>query len=142
MDTAPGLRAPGFPGENFLRMVFSRDTFEQKPIGRDSATALAVQGVVAVVLSLAAAVAAVVPTWRPRQWDPSRVYPALVGLAVIGGILVDQATGGAWNRSVVLAAPCVVCLRRFPVAVLAVTVLVVGSLAALMGHAFFGGLLV
>lgn len=141
MDTSPGLRAPGFPGENFLRTVFSRDSFEQKPIGRSAATVLAVQAALSVVLAAASAVVAAVG-WHRRDRNPFVVYPALVGLAVVGGIMVDQATGGAWNRSVVLAAPCVLCFRRLPFPVLAVAVVVVGAVTTLMSHAFFGGLLV
>ena len=140
MDAAPGLRGRGFPGEGFLRMVLSRNTPEQRPIGRGGAIVLAVQGVLAVVLTVVAAVLTAVG-WR-RDRTPDVVYPALVGLAVIGGILVDQAIGGAWNRSVVLAAPCVLCLRRLPLPVLVVTTLAVGAVTALMSRSYFGGLLV
>jgi hypothetical protein len=66
----------------------------------------------------------------------------MVGLAVIGGIMVDQATGGAWNRSVVLAAPCVLGLRRLPWPVLAGAVVVAGTLAALIAYTYFNGSLI
>ncbi len=141
METSPGLRAKGVPGEDFLRLVFSRTTFEQRQIGRGSAVVLALQGVVAVVLAVASAVIAATGG-RLRRWDPLRVYPAMVGLAVIGGIMVDQATGGAWNRSVVLAAPCVLGLRRLPWPVLAGAVVVAGTLAALIAYTYFNGSLI
>jgi len=99
MDSSPGLRAPGFPGENFLRLVFSRNTFEQKPIGRGSAVALAAQGVVALVLPVRRPVVAT--GRRLRRWNPTLVYPALVGLASSAGswwTRPPEARGtGAWR---------------------------------------------
>ncbi len=141
MDTAPGLRARGFPGQDFLRLVFTHDTFEQRNIGPARAALLAAQAVVAVVLAGASAVALAVG-WPRAGRDPGRLYPALVGLAVIGGILVDQATGGAWNRSVVLAAPCVVGLRRLPLPVLVVAVVVAGTVTALLSFSYFKNTLI
>ena len=112
MDAAPGLRAKGFPGEDFLRLVFTHHTDEQRHLGRFGAGVLAVQGVLAVALT---AVAAVLGIRHRRGRDGTAgLYAALVGVAVIVGIMVDSATGGAWNRSVVLAAPAVVCFRRLP----------------------------
>ena len=70
------------------------------------------------------------------------LYAALVGVAVIVGIMVDSATGGAWNRSVVLAAPVVVCLRRLPAPVLVIVLVVVGTTTALMSRFFFNGTLI
>ncbi len=141
MDTAPGLRARGFPGQDFLRLVFRRDTFEQRNIGRPGAALLAGQAVVAVVLAGASAGLAAVG-WRRDGPEPSRIYPALVGLAVVVGILVDQATGGAWNRSVVLAAPCVVGLRRLPLPVLVVAVVAMGTITALLSYSYFKNTLI
>ena len=47
------------------------------------------------------------------------------------------ANGGAWNRSVLLAAPCVVCLRGMPLPVLCVLLVVVGATSAVISQYFF-----
>ena len=49
---------------------------------------------------------------------------------------------GAWNRSVVLAAPSVLCLRRWPILVLVVLVVVVGAITTLVSQYFFNNTLV
>jgi hypothetical protein len=134
MDSGPGLRARGFPGEDYLRLVFTHHTNEQRRLGRFGGAVLAVQGVAALLLVAWAAASAV---GRNRRQDAARLYPALVGVAVIIGIMVDAANGGAWNRSVLLAAPCVVCLRRVPLPVLCVVVVVVGATSAVISHYFF-----
>jgi hypothetical protein len=134
MDSGPGLRARGFPGEDYLRLVFTHHTNEQRRLGRFGGAVLAVQGVAALVLVAGAAASAV---GRNRRRQAAQLYPALVGVAVIIGIMVDAANGGAWNRSVLLAAPCVVCLRRMPLPVLCVLVVVVGATSAVISQYFF-----
>jgi hypothetical protein len=141
MDDTPALRTKGFPGEDFLRLVFSRHTSEQQAIGRFGGAVLAVQGVLTVGL-VAAAAGTCVRAWRRHRLDALELYPALVGVGVVVGVLVDSATGGAWNRSVVLAAPCVVCLRRLPLPVLGAVLVVVGTTTALISHYFFSGTLI
>jgi hypothetical protein len=141
MDSQRGLDAKGFPGQDFLRLIFTQNTVEQKLIGRFGGAVLAVQGAVAVSLSGAAAVVAAL-AWRRKGRDPALLYPALVGIAVVLSVLLLAANGGAWNRSVVLAAPCVICLRRVPLPVLCAIVAVVGITTALISRSFFVGSLV
>jgi hypothetical protein len=139
MDSGPGLQVSGLPAQDFLRLVFKRHTFEQVQIGRPEGDVLAVQGVVAVLVTLGAGVAAA--TRRARR-DASMVYPALASIAVVLGLLIDSAKAGSWNRSVVLAAPSVLCLRRLPMAVLISLMVVIGVTTALISHTFFAWTLV
>ena len=57
-------------------------------------------------------------------------------------VLVLNANGGAWNRSAVLAAPCVLCLRRLPMPLLVLLVAVIAVTTAFVSRAFFAGTLV
>jgi len=140
IDTGPGLDAHGFPGENFIRLVVQRDTVEQNYIGSTAAIALAFQGLLAVGTMLLAT------CWTVKHWVRSRalddVYPAAVGLAVVLSVALLSANGGAWNRSIVLAAPCVLCVRRLPWPALAVLVVATGVTTAFVSRAFFAGTLV
>jgi hypothetical protein len=70
-----------------------------------------------------------------------QLYPALTGI-IVAASLVVVSTGGAWNRSIVLAAPCVVCLRKTPLPLLSGIIVLVGTCAALIAHPFFENLLV
>jgi len=140
MDTGPSLRAGGFFGESFLRL-FTEHTDEQKKLGGFGAAALATQGALAFVLSVGAAVVAAFG-WRGKRKDVADLYPAIVGFAVVFGIIWDAANGGAWNRSVVLAAPCIVCLRRLPLPVLCVVVAIVGATTVAVSHYFFSNALI
>jgi hypothetical protein len=140
VNTGPGLDTHGFPGEIWIRLVVQRDTAEQRRIGTSAADALAVQGLLAVVM-MAVATARTGWTWvETRVVDD--VYPAAVGLAVVVSVLLISATGGAWNRSVVLAAPCVICLRRLPFPLLALLVVISAVTTAFVSRAFFAGTLV
>jgi hypothetical protein len=116
----------GFPGQPFL-----------KRFGRD---ALSFQAVLALALVGSAFVLTAVG-WMRKARDASRVYPAMVGVVVILGLFVADHVG-IWNRSVVLAAPCVVCLRRLPLPLLLVMVAVVGATSAVVSHYFFNFTLV
>ena len=140
-DSQSDLVATGFPGQEFLRLIFTRTTFEQRSIGSFGGAVLGVQGVLTVLLTIWAAVRTTVG-WRQGDRSPNSVYPALVGLAVMLSVLFYGATGGAWNRSVVLAAPCVVCLRGMRLGWLLGTVAVVGVTTALISRYFFAGTLV
>jgi hypothetical protein len=140
VNTGPGLDTGGVPGTGFLRLVLHRNTAEQRRIGATAADALAVQGLLAVLLASAAAVRAAWAWLRTRA--EGDVYPAAVGLAVVVGILMLSATGGAWNRSVVLAAPSVICLRKVPFPLLVLLVGVTAVTTALVSRAFFAGTLV
>ncbi len=70
------------------------------------------------------------------------IYPALAGVAVVVLVLFHAANGGAWNRSIVLAAPAIVCLRRIPLPLLWAVVAIVGVITALLSRSFFANTLV
>jgi len=140
LDTGPGLDANGFPGDYLFHLVIQRDTEEQNLIGREAALALALQGLIAVATVLLSTFVTAGSWAKARIVDD--VYPAAVGLAVVLSIVLLSANGGAWNRSVVLAAPCVVCLRRLPWPLLALIVAVSGLTTAFVSRAFFAGTLI
>ena len=123
IDSQPPLVAKGFPGQDFLRLIFTRTSAEQRPIGSFGGVVLAVQGVLAVLLTAGSTVR-IALGWRRGDRSPADVYPALAGLAVMLSILFHGAAGGAWNRSIVLAAPCVVCFRSVRIQWLIGTVVV------------------
>jgi hypothetical protein len=128
------------PFRAFASLVVRRNTIEQYFIGRFYGAVLAVQAVTAMVLAVAAPVVAVVRR-RHRGWDESLLYPSLIGVAVVLGLLIEPSTG-AWNRSIVLAAPCVVFLRRAPLPLLGAAVVGLGVLGAIMARPFFIGSLI
>ena len=124
-----------FPGQEFLLTIFKRNTAVQQQIGAFGGAMLAVQAIVAfVVAGLVALTTAI--GWRRRDGDTAELYPALVGVVVFLS-LVLLSNAGAWTRSVVLAAPCVVCLRRIPTPLLGALVVGVGVTTALMSRSFF-----
>jgi hypothetical protein len=140
VTTGPGFDGRGYPGSGFVQLVLHRDTPEQKRIGRTAADALAVQAVVAVATAFLAALSTAW-TWL-RTKATGDIYPAAAGLSVVVSVLVLNANGGAWNRSAVLAAPCVLCLRRLPMPLLVLLVAVIAVTTAFVSRAFFAGTLV
>jgi hypothetical protein len=140
-DHQPGVQAEGFPGQDLLRLVFTHGTIQQKHIGQFYGSVLSVQAMLAVILAVAAAAIAYAG-WRRHGPDVSMVYPAAVGLAVVVVVSALNSNGGAWNRSVVLAAPCVVCLRRLPAPALLLITVLVGATSAVLSASFFDGRLV
>jgi hypothetical protein len=140
-DRQRGVQAEGFPGQDFLRLLFTHGTIQQRNLGRFYGSVLSVQAIIAVALVAAAAAIAYVG-WRRFGPDVSLVYPAAVGIAVVLFVIALNSNGGAWNRSAVLAAPCVVCLRRLPLAILGPIVVVVGITTAVLSSTFFDGRLV
>lgn len=119
-----------------LYQIFvSRDTIEQKRMGSRSAPLYSVQVVVALALPIAA-VAVTARQWFRHRRDALNIYPALVGFTLIVALVF---TNNTWNRGVVLAAPCTVCLRRLPLPLLWAIVLVVGATTALVSRSFFNG---
>jgi hypothetical protein len=122
-------------GRQFYEIFVSRNTIEQTQMGRASAPLYSLQVLIAIGISVASVVV------EARQWLRNRrnalnVYPAMVGIAVILALVF---TNNTWNRSVVLAAPCVVCLRRVPLPLLWVIVGIVGITTALISRSFFNG---
>jgi hypothetical protein len=122
-------------GRLLLRTVFARSTLEQKRMGKFGAGVLSLQAVIAIGLP-AAAVAMVGRAWRRGERNAADVYPALVGAIVILGMVISG-TAGTWYRSVVLAAPSVVCLRRLSFPTLCVLTGVVAIVTAIISRAFF-----
>ena len=133
-------RPSGFPGLDFLRLIFTQNTIAQDSIGSFSGAILAAQALLAIALVIAAA-AVTRSWWRRKERDPMQLYPALTGV-IVAASLVVVSTGGAWNRSIVLAAPCVVCLRKAPLLLLCAIIVAAGTCAALIAHPFFENLLV
>jgi len=130
-----GGQAKTFPGQEFFLTIFKRNSDVQRQIGAFGGAMLAVQAIVAIAVSgLAAATTAI--RWRRREGDPAALYPALVGIVVVL-FLILVSNAGAWTRSVALAAPCVVCLRRIPTPLLCALVVMVGLTTALMSRSFF-----
>jgi hypothetical protein len=140
-DRQKGVQAEGFPGQDLLRLVFTHGTTQQRNLGQFYGSVLSVQALITVALVAAAGVIAYV-SWRRRGPDVSLVYPAAVGIAVVLVVTALNSQGGAWNRSVVLAAPCVVCFRRVPLAALCAMVVGVGVVSAVLSATFFDGRLV
>jgi len=128
------------PFRTFAGLVVRRNTVEQYFIGRFYGAVLAVQAVTAMVLAVAAPVVAAV-RWRRHGWDERLLYPSLIGVAVVLGLLIEPSTG-AWNRSIVLAAPCVVFLRRAPLPLLGAVVVGMGVMGGIMARPFFFGSLI
>jgi hypothetical protein len=141
IDSESGVQAAGFPGQDFLRLLFTHATNEQHLIGSFYGSVLSVQAVIALLLAGGAAALAYIG-WRRRGPDVMEIYPAAAGLAVVLAVVALNSNAGAWNRSVVLAAPCVVCLRRLPLAALCVIVVIVGATTAVLSATFFDGRLV
>ena len=138
IQNQPNVQPPqAFPGQGFLILVIKENTVVQKLMGRFSAAVLAIQSIVALALSGAAAVLATKGA-RREKLDPAQLYPALVGITMTV-VLVLVSNAGAWTRSVVLAAPCVVCLRRIPLPILCGIIGVVGVTTALISRPFFVG---
>jgi len=140
MVTQPRELPSGFPGQDFLRYLITQNTAEQRVLGRAFGAVLAVQTIVACSVSAAAAV---VTERLFRRGEPtnSLLYPALVGLCVVLG-LVFVSNAGAWNRSVVIAAPCVVCFRRVPIKWLLTVLVIIGLTTAVISRSFFNNTLV
>jgi len=139
IQSQPGALNSGFPGRDFLKLIFTQRLDSQPFIGRFYGVILAVQSLIACLLGAAAAWVTAL-AWRQKDRDVSNLYPALVGITVVLGILFFSS--GAWNRSVVLAAPCVVCLRRAPMRWLCTALVVVGLTTALISRSFFSNSLV
>ena len=140
MVTQPRELPSGFPGQDFLRYLFTQSTAEQRVLGRTFGAVLAVQTVVACSVSAAAAWVTE-RLFRRGEGTNSLLYPALAGLCVVLG-LIFVSNAGAWNRSIVIAAPCVVCFRRVPTKWLLTILAIVGLTTAAISHSFFNNTLV
>jgi len=124
----------------FLDLVFAQKTNLSGVIGPLASNVLAIQAYGAIALAVASAAIAIC-FWRRKDRQAAHIYPALVGITVIVGLLVTNNTS-TWYRGVVLAAPCVVCLRRIPMRWLIPIVAIMGTLTAIISPSFFNGRLI
>jgi hypothetical protein len=123
-------------GHDFYQLFVTRDTVEQTQMGRASAPLLSLQVLIAIGISFAG-VAITGRQWLRKQRHALLVYPAMIGITVV--LALSLTNSQTWNRSVVLAAPCVVCLRRVRMPLLWVIVGIVGITTALISRSFFNG---
>ena len=140
IQTQRGALPTGFPGQDFLRYLFTQGTVEQRRLGRALGTVLAVQAIVACSLT-AAAGWVTARLFRRGEGTTSFLYPALAGICVVLG-LVFVSNVGAWNRSVIMAAPCVVCFRRISTIWLLTILVIVGVTTGVMSGGFFNNSLI
>jgi hypothetical protein len=130
----------GSPVASLLDVLITGATVQQRLIGRFGARLLSVQ--VAIVLAVTGTTATVAgKSYRRGTQDTATTMAACVGVAVALGMVLSQNVA-AWNRSVVLAAPCVVCLRKLPLTVLVPITIVVAVTTALLSRYFFQGTMV
>jgi hypothetical protein len=123
-------------GHNFYQLFVTENTVQQTQMGRTSAPLLSFQVLIAIGISVAGVVIAG-REWLRKRWYALQIYPALVGIAVVAAVSVTP--GKTMNRSEVLAAPCVICLRRIPLRFLWPIVCIVGVTTALISRFFFNG---
>ena len=114
-------------------------SFEQQRMGA-GAVFLTLQAILAVLMTGYAVVFTFSRRWWGK-WEPRQVYAGSVAAFVLLGTAVNS-DPGAWNRSIVLAAPCVFCLRMVPKYVLVAILIVVGGTTAVVSHYFFNGALI
>ncbi len=134
-DTANPI---GVPGTAFVKYAVTGTQFVEQAVSAGYAVMLALQAWIAIVLTGLA-------TWltirgRGRR-VPASLYPALAGLAAVVGLIVVTSSG-AWYRSIVVAAPAVVVLRKLDIRWQALILAVVGVSAGIVSYGFFTGSLV
>ena len=127
----------GAPIATLLDLLVTGATSQQHLLGRFGARVLSVQVIVALAVTGTSAVIAG-KAYRRHDEDGATTIAACVGVAVVLGMLLSQNIG-AWNRSVVLAAPCVVGLRRLPLPVLLPITIVAAVTTTLLSRYFFQG---
>lgn len=110
--------------------------------GAGYATMLTLQAWIAILVT-GLAVWVVMREWMSHRRDAgaSSLYPTLAGTAVVGG-LIFYSQGGAWYRSVLVAAPAVVVLRKLDIKWQGLILAVVAISAGIVSYGFFKGTLV
>lgn len=118
-----------------ITIVFHHRGLIEGRLGRTGRMALPAQIVLATGLVATSGLAAALERSR------ATVLPAMAGMAVFGGVLLSSSHAD-WYRSIVLAAPCVLALRRLPTVVLCGIVVAVAFTTALLSRGFFSGALI
>jgi hypothetical protein len=125
--------AIGPAGIAFVEYAVTGNEFIQRAVSFGYAAILALQAWIAIVLTGLA-------TWlttkdRSRR-VPTSMYPVLAGLAVVIGLIVVSSSG-AWYRSIVVAAPAAVVLRKLDIRWQALILAVLGVSAGIVSYGFF-----
>ena len=134
-DTANPI---GVPGTNFVKYTVTGNQFIEQSVSAGYAVMLALQAWIAIGL---AGLATWLTTKDRGRHVPTSLYPALAGLAAVGGLIVVTSSG-AWYRSIVVAAPVVVVLRKLDIRWQALILAAVGVSAGIVSYGFFTGSLV
>ena len=121
-------------------VLVTENTYLQRQLRFPASALLAAQGLIAIGFATAATVISCIRT-RIRDWNPVDAYPALVG-AVVMLSLVFAERPGTWSRSLVIAAPCIVSLRRIPTWLLWSLAVVVAGVTMFLSRSFFTNVLV
>ena len=105
----------GFPGSAFVSYAVTGTQFLVHQLSAAYAAMLQIQAWLAIgVVGLSAWMAIRTrPLFQQHPPDVTVLYPAMVGVAVAGGLILFT-TAGAWYRSILLAAPSAVVLKRLP----------------------------
>jgi hypothetical protein len=136
LESGVGSMASSFdPFSRLWGVLISRNTIEQHFLGHHYAKVLAVQAALVLVL-IAAAIVAAAFMWIKRNVDAATFYPAMIALFVLASIISSDAVSG-WNRSIALAAPSVLFLRKRPIPYLIVTVVLISIVSAVIAVPFF-----
>jgi hypothetical protein len=104
----------GFPGSAFVDYAVTGTEFLVRLLSPAYAAILQIQTWLAIgVVGLCAWMIRPRRPFKQHLPDSTVLYPVMVGVAVVAGLIL-LTTAGAWYRSIVLAAPAVVVLKRLP----------------------------
>jgi hypothetical protein len=128
---------PGLPGTDFVKYAVTDTWFVEQAASVGYAVMMALQAWVAVVL-IGLATWLTIREWRRRLPHSADLYPTLAGLATVVGLIV-YSDGSAWYRSIVVAAPAVVVLRKLDIKWQVLILAVVAVSAGAVSYGFFKG---
>jgi hypothetical protein len=121
---------------DFLWSVASNTSPQQKMLGTDGGRLFAIQTGLALTIVIAAVRSALVRWRRAGTRATADVLLACSALGVVIGLILMPNSAG-FTRSIVLAAPGAICLRRMPTWVLVGLAAAVGTTSALISRYFF-----
>jgi hypothetical protein len=127
-STDPHVYLPGIPSS----LVAS--------LGWPAMRALLAQAAFALLLVIGSVVIVVARRVRGSSFDEDLVL-ALIGACVVVGDMLSG-SAGAWSRSILLALPSVLCLRRLPRWALVVVLVVAAVITAVISQYFFDNRLI